>query len=332
MNTATNTATPIVIYVGAHQTEQLAFAVLEYSIRRHASLPVTLRRVDNSLAPPPPDARFLPYTHFSYGRFAIPKLNGYRGRAIYLDSDMLVFRDIAELWDTPFDGAKILIEQGSRDSGDRTRFTAVMLLDCAALAWDPAEIVGRLGHDYDYDELMSLAPLLAPGELAERLPRGWNSLDELHPQTRLLHYTKLKTQPWVYPAHPLGQHWVDTLREMLACGAIDAAAVRTEVARGHVRPSLLAELGLSPDGPASTGRSAARPARHDPQWLLALDRKAGFVVHRELFAALEQKRSARQQSERELDPAGFYRRRRRRRLRSLIRHPLRFFLDPALRR
>ncbi len=45
-------------------------------------------------------------TGFSFSRFQIPKLAGYKGRALYLDADMQVFGDIAELWDIPFDDAQ----------------------------------------------------------------------------------------------------------------------------------------------------------------------------------------------------------------------------------
>jgi hypothetical protein len=73
---------------------------------------------------------------------------------------------------------------------------------------------------------------------------GWNSLDELTPETRLLHYTKIKTQPWVYPGHPLGHLWSDEVKLMFADVTLEEELVRTEVAAGHLRTSLLLELCL----------------------------------------------------------------------------------------
>src|SRR5690606_5491336 len=100
---------PIRIFCGADRSQQLPFKVLAASIRRHASRPVEIRTIDNSLAPPVSDPRFAPYTEFSFARFAIPALCGHQGRALYMDSDMLVFADIAPLFDIDFGPAKVLI-------------------------------------------------------------------------------------------------------------------------------------------------------------------------------------------------------------------------------
>jgi hypothetical protein len=309
---------PVRIFVGAHPTEALPFKVLEHSIKRHTRLAVEMRTVDNSLAPTPTDVRFLPYTNFSYGRFAIPKLVGYRGRAIYMDSDMLVLADIAEVWNAPFDGAKILVEKVTDASRGKGRLTAVMLMDCSELRWDPEEIVARLGIDYDYEELMSVLPLLKEGELQDRLPVGWNSLDAMDEHTRLLHYTRIKTQPWVYPCHPLGHCWIDEVKMMLADGSLSPEWLREEVAQGHVRPSLLLELDLSE---RKGGRSAT------PGQLLKHDRQRGYVIHQKLFEWMAERKAARRAYERETDPEGF----RRRRWREFRRHPLKFLLDPRAR-
>ena len=320
MNAATE---PVRIYVGAHATERLAYQVLEHSIRRNTALPVAMRTIDNSLAPSPKDARFLPYTNFSYGRFAIPKLAGYQGRAIYMDSDMIVLRDIAEIWEMPFDGAKILVEKVTDNTRGAGRLTAVMVLDCAALRWEPEAIMAKLGEQYDYSELMSVLPLLEEGDLQDRLPLGWNSLDELTAETRLLHYTKIKTQPWVYPAHPLGYLWIEELQRMLASGALAETVLREEVAGGHVRPSLLLELGLEdPQGKRS----------YTPEELARYDRRAGFVIHEKLFADMDAKEKARLEHERQNDPIGYQRRRRQRLWRNFTRHPIRFLTDEKLRR
>jgi hypothetical protein len=308
--------------VGAHETEQLAYKVLGYSIRRHTTLPVEMRTIDNSLAPAPKDDRFLPYTNFSYGRFAIPSEAGYQGRAIYMDSDMLVFGDIAEIWEMPFDGAKILVEKVTEKTRGKGRLTAVMVMDCSALHWDVAEITGRLGIDYDYEGLMSVLPLLEEGDLQDRLPEGWNSLDEVTDETRLLHYTRIKTQPWVYPCHPHGGLWTNELKRMLRDGTVTEAEIRDEAAKGHVRPSLLIELDLEPARPAS---------EFTPEALLRHDRKAGFVIHRKLFADMEAKRRARLAHDRLTDPEGYARRRRKRLWRNFVRHPLGFLLNENLR-
>jgi hypothetical protein len=314
------TREPVRIYVGAAESEQLAFRVLEHSIKRHTGLEVEMRTIDNSLAAAPSDVRYLPYTNFSYGRFAIPKLAGYQGRAIYMDSDMIVFRDIGELWSTPFNGAKILVEE-TNPATDKGKITAVMLMDCAALTWDPDEIVAGLGARYDYNELMSMAPLLSAGMLQDRLPVGWNALDYIDENTRLLHYTKVRTQPWVYTDHPLGYLWVDEIRMMLDSGVLEPGYIQQQVKQKFIRPSLLLELGITELDKGTLS----------PQEMARYDMSRGFIIQQQLYERKLARRLAKLEHQRQTDPVGFARERRKRRWRKLIRHPLRFLTDPMMR-
>lgn len=271
---------PLRIFCGADRSQRLPFQVLAASIREHSSLPVEIRTIDNTLAPAAPDPRFAPYTEFSFARFAIPSLCGFQGPAMYMDSDMLVFADIAEVFRQPFDGARVLIEQGADLS--KGKQAAVMLLDCARLNWDVAEIVAGLGQRYGYNELMALTPLLADGDIRDGLPNGWNDLDEYRPgTTRNLHYTEIRIQPWVHPGHPHGALWVDALRGLIDRGEIGEAEVRNEVAEGYLRPSILRELGL-----------ATEPASATPHDLLNYDRRRGFVPNGRLLARFAERKRA----------------------------------------
>lgn len=275
---------PIRVFCGGDRSQQLPFEVFAHSVARHTARPVQVRTIDNALAPIPADPRFKPYTEFSFARFVIPALCGYRGRAIYMDSDMLVSADIGEMWDTQMEGAAIAIERGSRAQADRGKHAAVMLLDCAKLDWKVEEIVAGLGTRYAYKALMQIDPLLQPGQMRELLAAGWNELDHFEPgRTRNIHYTKILTQPWVHAAHPHGRRWVDEVALMLREGALTAQHLREEVELGYVRPSLLVELGLE-------GEHA--PASVDPQLLLAYDNAAGFVPHRKLQARFAERKRA----------------------------------------
>jgi Glycosyl transferase family 8 len=270
------------IFCGADRSQQLAFRVLEHSIRRHSSLPLKMRTIDNSLAPEVSDPRYAPYTEFSFGRFAIPELCAHNGRAIYLDSDMLVFRDIATLWNLPFASAKVLIEIGGLARRDRGKQAAVMLLDCARLPWDVAKIIAGLGRDYSYNELMSLKPLLASGDLGEGIPRGWNDLDDYHPaRTGLIHYTEIRTQPWVYAGHPHGQLWFAELALMLADGTLNMVDLEEEQRLGFLRPSALLEL-------ASIGQGRSI----DVEALRSHDRERGYVAQARLLERFRSRKRA----------------------------------------
>ncbi len=182
--------------------------------------------------PEPRDPRQGKRTGFSFARFAIPQLAGYRGRALYLDADMLVFKDIRELWSIPFDGARVIIQEelpqevaehptGKGAPTRRIKQTAVMLLDCARLDWDPAAIIAGLDGRYTYEDLVYHLCIVAPEDVHYDIPFRWNSLEHYDPDTALLHYTDMYTQPWVSPENPLGYLWIGELIAMLDAGAVE---------------------------------------------------------------------------------------------------------------
>lgn len=235
---------PIRIYVGSQEEQMLAVRVLEYSVRRHASMStevVPLHRAGISF-PMPREAKNRPRTPFSFQRFAIPMLAGYRGRAIYLDSDMMVFRDIRELWTMPFDGADLLAAK-ARDETDRRPQFSVMLLDCAALAdWKPEKVVEALDSGrLTYEQLMYDMALARTVRAA--IPSTWNSLEHYEAdRTGLLHYTDMNIQPWVYRRNRWGRLWTRELLMAIHDGFITIEEVREHVERGWVRPSLLQQV------------------------------------------------------------------------------------------
>jgi lipopolysaccharide biosynthesis glycosyltransferase len=192
--------------------------------------------------PLPKDEHNQPGTRFSFYRFMIPELAGYRGKALYLDSDMMVFKDMRELWELPFDGAQVLTVR-TRE-GAATKNHSVLLIDCGAVDWNIRDIVRELDEGrYDYDRLMRDLCIVAADRAPARIPYVWNSLDTYEPGvTALLHFTALHSQPWTDTRHPFARLWVEALSRTLEAGAITLAVVRNEVEAGHVRPSLLYQL------------------------------------------------------------------------------------------
>lgn len=234
---------PIRVFVAATDIQRLAVRVLAYSIRRRASMDVEVSSIGDAgpTIPLPRDPARRPRTPFSFQRFLIPALAGYRGRAIYLDSDMLVFRDIARLWTLPMDGADVLAARAGVEADRRPQFS-VMLLDCDRLRWDIADIVTRLDDGrLDYQALMY--EMAVADNVRAGIPASWNALETFDPdETALLHYTDMPTQPWLSTANPLGYLWVRALFDAVDEGAISRAEVAAEVEAGHVRPSLLFQL------------------------------------------------------------------------------------------
>ena len=132
---------PIRVFVAATASEALPVKVLEYSIRQHASATVVVMPLYETgiPIPRPRSHENQPRTPFSFQRFTIPQACDYRGRAIYLDSDMLVFKDIADVWQRPFGQANVLSTYADSSSGRKPQFS-VMLINCGQLGWDIAPL------------------------------------------------------------------------------------------------------------------------------------------------------------------------------------------------
>lgn len=238
---------PIKIFVGTEEEQMLAVKVLEYSIKKHATMTVevtplfTAIRQKGIKVPEPQDPKIKPRTPFSFQRFAIPALKEYQGKAIYLDSDMLVFQDIKELWLWEFKGADLLSVYEPEDSGKPPQFS-VMVLNCEQLKWDVEELVRNLeAGKWTYKQfVLEMAPAR---KIAAVLPTKWNDLERYSEgNTALTHYTDMASQPWLKTHNPLGWVWCQELFNAIQDGFIREQFVRDEVERGLVRPSLVYQL------------------------------------------------------------------------------------------
>jgi glycosyl transferase family 8 len=234
---------PVRVYVGSQEAQMVPVKVLEYSIRQRTEMAVEVFPLHHAGIefPLPKDVRNRPRTPFSFQRFFIPQLAGYRGRAIYLDSDMQVFRDIRVLWSLPFDGADLLAAWGLADSGRKPQFS-VMLLNCEALRWDLNEIVAALDRgELTYETLMY--EMKVASHIRAAIEPHWNSLERYEAgKTSLLHYTDMTRQPWVSRDNPLGYLWVRELIEAVDRGFLPRDLVEVHVQAAFLRPSLLYQL------------------------------------------------------------------------------------------
>ena len=234
---------PIKVYVASTEAQMLAVKVLEYSIQKHASMsveiiPLHLNQIDISL---PKNKTNWPRTPFSFQRFLIPELQQHTSRAIYLDSDMQVFRDIKGLWVMPFNGAQILTVRNA-DASERQPQFSVMLLDCANLQWSIKEIVSHLDSNYlTYEKLMY--EMAVADRVDAVIEAGWNSLEYFDiDKTSLLHYTDMNIQPWISKDNPLGYLWFRDLFEAIDSNFITVEFIKEHITLGYVRPSLMYQV------------------------------------------------------------------------------------------
>lgn len=134
---------------------------------------------------------------FTPTRFAPPKLMGYEGRAVVTDPDCFGVGDVAELLDRDMEGKAVMaVARPGHNKRNDYIATSVMLLDCAQLKhWDPDKDQDDLfAKRFDYIDWIELKR--QPRDTIGLLEPEWNSFDKLTPETKILHTTKRRTQPW----------------------------------------------------------------------------------------------------------------------------------------
>ena len=188
----------IKIFIGtsANNDDTPAEQVLEATIRRYASEPVEIiwMRQSDDITSIYHGWNTLTWgTQFSGFRWVIPHACNFKGRAIYLDVDMLNFRDIAELFNTDMNGNALLIKRNENGNG---WLSSVMLIDCEKIKpLMPSLDVIKQWNNINKPDGIIKAFEGAIGELDAR----WNMRDN-HPldidDTWILHYTTIPTQPW----------------------------------------------------------------------------------------------------------------------------------------
>ena len=85
---------PLRVFIGVDRRQPVAYTAAAWSIARYATKPVAVTPL--LLDQLPITRRGL--TGFTYSRWLVPWLCGFRGKALFMDADMIVRADVAELF------------------------------------------------------------------------------------------------------------------------------------------------------------------------------------------------------------------------------------------
>lgn len=111
------------VFIGYDPRQPLAYNVLQHSIVRHSSKPVAITPLILSQLP----IKRQGLTQFTYSRFLVPYLCDFKGTAVFMDADMVVTGDIAELFDSiGMDSVSVMQEQ------PKFEWASVMAFNCGA--------------------------------------------------------------------------------------------------------------------------------------------------------------------------------------------------------
>lgn len=191
------------VYIGFDERETAAFHVLSHSIHMHASQPVCITPIMLSQLKGvyTRERNPLQSTDFSFSRFLAPYLANYQGWSIFMDCDMVVQDDIANLWALRDDKYAVMCVKHDHQPKEDVKFldavqtkyqkknwSSVMLFNnarCRALSPEFVNTATGL-------ELHQFKWLSSDNEIGE-IPQSWNHLvgyNAANPNASLIHFTE----------------------------------------------------------------------------------------------------------------------------------------------
>lgn len=206
----------IPVYIGYDPREEDAYAVCESSLLAHSTVPpriVKLERSELAMFDRPfrmngaqmidmKDGR--PFsTEFSFTRFLVPALSGFKGYAIFCDSDFLFTDDIANVFAVIDPKAAVHVVKHNQHISEKTKMDGVSQSAYMRKNWS-SFVVWNCGHPsnkYLTSEVVNNQSgrwlhgfwWLADSEIAE-LPLTWNYLADV-------------SRPWTESQPPKAVHY-----------------------------------------------------------------------------------------------------------------------------
>jgi lipopolysaccharide biosynthesis glycosyltransferase len=162
------------VFIGVDPRDAISFNVLQWSIIRRTSQPVVICPLVL------PQLRFKRkgLTEFTFTRYLVPELCGFKGKALFLDSDMLCLGDISELFAIEFPEPVAVVK-----NEQRFEWPSLMMFNNA--------LCTNLTRNWVEDEQTKPYAFEWARGVGE-LPSEWNhcvGYDEPREDAKLVHYT-----------------------------------------------------------------------------------------------------------------------------------------------
>ena len=219
------------VFIGYDSKERVAYNVLSHSIIQNSTKPVSITPIalNNLKDDFVRERNNLSSTEFSFSRFMIPHLMNYQGWALFMDCDMLMFEDIAELWRLRDDRYAVQVCKHDYTPKTDTKFlgqvqtkypkknwSSFMLMNCKKCTTLTPDYVNKASglelHQYKW---------LESEDLIGEIPLEWNWLVgeyEHKDNVKNVHYTE--GGPWFeqYKDCDYSQDWFYNYKECMLIG------------------------------------------------------------------------------------------------------------------
>lgn len=209
----------IPVFIGYDPREAIAFHVCANSIIRQASRPVSIIPLALNLFQDYTETHTDGSNQFIYSRFLVPHLTDYSGWAIFIDGDMVVRGDIAELWNLQNPYMDVMVVKhdyktrmpvkylgAKNEDYPRKNWSSVILWNCNSFPnrqLTPEFVqqsTGSFLHRFSWLE----------DERVGELPKEWNWLPDEYGENldaKLLHYTLGTPCFQEFADTPQGSEW-----------------------------------------------------------------------------------------------------------------------------
>jgi lipopolysaccharide biosynthesis glycosyltransferase len=191
----------IPVFLGYDKNESIAFHVCANSIIRNSSKPVSIIPLSLNLLKDYTETHTDGSNDFIYSRFLVPYLMDYNGWAIFMDGDMIVNGDIAELWDMRHYAKDVMVVKhdyktimnekylgAKNEDYPRKNWSSLILWNCAS--YPNKTLTPKFVQNATGAELHRFSWI--DDDRIGELPIEWNWLDleyEPNPDAKLIHYT-----------------------------------------------------------------------------------------------------------------------------------------------
>lgn len=228
----------------------MARYVLEYSLKKYSTAPLEITPMIGPAWEYPLDGITVG-TGFSLRRWMIPAACGWKGQAIYMDADQLVFGNVVDLMSyQPTNTVIACSYQPDKFSKKPWPQTSVMTIDCEKAkdhwGFHIEQVLAYLKKNttkQNYADFMHATWLPAVGVM----PVEWNHLNvHVDGKTKLTHFTSESSQPWVKPDHPLSSLWQKYLIEAIQAKAVPKDLFVSALAQWGVKQDWRPTNGLHP--------------------------------------------------------------------------------------
>lgn len=211
----------IPIFIGAsdHKCDKIQEKILSYTLQKNSSAKLDITFLRASMFPGVSAMGW--GTPFTGLRYVIPKLMGFKGKAIYMDMDMINFRDIEDFYNINLYGRPFGMVWDTKCNGEGGYCDSMLLMDCSKtnefFTWEEVHdyYAKKCGFKWVFMERIRKYEdknRRLKNEAVVRIDSRWNSFDGditdgiLDDKGKLpkydlnqifqLHLTALSYQPW----------------------------------------------------------------------------------------------------------------------------------------